>query len=520
MAQTAFLIVLTGSQEVPSVTTTASGYGMAIYDSVAKTLEYTITVRGLDWGSYLGLPASTASTADNVTAARFMNAALGANGASVLEWKTQDTGGGSNNFGVLPGDFFLTASGSSARARTSTVSTPCSRERPSARSLLFTPISRLVGHPTGEIRGQFFAVATDASETVQGTFNDDIIVGLGGNDILKGLDGTDILIGRAGNNTYDGGDELSAPQPDWADYRYDPAGININLATGIGTNGFGGTDDFIVPDFFGDDMIGVQNIAGSAQGDTIVGSDEDNVIRGRGGNNNLDGGAHSTFGGDTADYSEALGGVTISLLSGGTNGYGGTDTLANFEHLIGSAHNDVLTGNAGDNIFRGGAGNNTYNGGGGFDSVFYDRSTAGVSINLTGGTEQFNQIDQIRGSAFNDTITGDGQANILDGSFGSDILSGGGGDDQLFGGLNTGVESDQLDGGEGNDVLVVITHRPITEHIPGNGGIARGGNGNDELRGGSDSELIGGFGADIYTSNVGGSSFVSYAGSACRQCEP
>ena len=102
----------------------------------------------------------------------------------------------------------------------------------------------------------------------------------------------------------------------------------------------------------------------------------------------------------------------------------------------------------------------------------------------------------------------------MDGSFGSDILSGGGGDDQLFGGLNTGVESDQLDGGEGNDVLVVITHRPITEHIPGNGGIARGGNGNDELRGGSNSELIGGFGADIYTSNVGGSSFVSYAGSA------
>ena len=64
-----------------------------------------------------------------------------------------------------------------------------------------------VGHPTGEIRGQFIGMATDASETVQGTFNDDMLVGLGGDDILKGSDGNDILIGGAGNNTYDGGDD-------------------------------------------------------------------------------------------------------------------------------------------------------------------------------------------------------------------------------------------------------------------------------------------------------------------------
>ncbi|MCZ8248329.1 calcium-binding protein, partial [Microcystis sp. LE19-195.1E] len=59
----------------------------------------------------------------------------------------------------------------------------------------------------------------------------------------------------------------------------------------------------------------------------------------------------------------------------------------------------------------------------------------------------------------NDTITGDGQANILSGNAGNDIINGGLGNDTLNGGLgndtlNGGDGNDTLNGGDDNDTLV------------------------------------------------------------------
>ncbi len=58
-----------------------------------------------------------------------------------------------------------------------------------------------------------------------------------------------------------------------------------------------------------------------------------------------------------------------------------TDTLSNFENIIGSNYNDTLTGDAGNNVINGGSGNDTINGGDGADTLYggYGADT------LTGG---------------------------------------------------------------------------------------------------------------------------------------
>ena len=62
------------------------------------------------------------------------------------------------------------------------------------------------------------------------------------------------------------------------------------------------------------------------------------------------------------------------------------------------------------------------------------------------------------GSAFNDGLGGDDQANVLRGEDGDDVLLGFGGDDTVHGGggndlINGGAGNDRLDGGDGVDTI-------------------------------------------------------------------
>jgi Ca2+-binding RTX toxin-like protein len=75
----------------------------------------------------------------------------------------------------------------------------------------------------------------------------------------------------------------------------------------------------------------------------------------------------------TADYSTAAAGVTVSLgLTGGQNTVGaGIDTLSGIENLTGSGYNDTLSGDSGDNVITGGLGNDKLAGGNGSDTFIY-----------------------------------------------------------------------------------------------------------------------------------------------------
>jgi VCBS repeat-containing protein len=65
--------------------------------------------------------------------------------------------------------------------------------------------------------------------------------------------------------------------------------------------------------------------------------------------------------GDTVDYSSATGPISVNLLTGATSGTAAQgDLFSSIENLRGTAFNDTLTGDGHDNILFGGAGNDTF----------------------------------------------------------------------------------------------------------------------------------------------------------------
>ncbi len=232
----------------------------------------------------------------------------------------------------------------------------------------------------------------------------------------------------------------------------------------------------------------IENAIGGSGADTIVGNGANNALRGNAGNDILDGGA----GTDTAIYSGNAAAYTIThgteLFNGvayrvtTVAGPDGTDRLYNIESLQfadgtiavnssvaagirlegdntnntltgtqyadilnGAGGNDTMNGGDGDDIIISGRGSDTLNGGAGIDTADYSSFTGALTINLAtgqttkpagegGGTDTLSGIENVRGTVFNDTITGDGNANRIEGGGGSDTISGGGGNDVLIAG--------------------------------------------------------------------------------------
>ncbi len=119
-------------------------------------------------------------------------------------------------------------------------------------------------------------------------------------------------------------------------------------------------------------------------------------------------------------------------------GYDGDDTLY---ALDGS---DWLEGGDGfDQFIAGsGAGDDVYIGGNDTDTISYESTQAGVTVNLgttyaSGpeiGNDRVFDVENVLGGAGNDTLVGSNAANEIYGLLGDDTLSGGGGDDTLYGG--------------------------------------------------------------------------------------
>ncbi len=122
-------------------------------------------------------------------------------------------------------------------------------------------------------------------------------------------------------------------------------------------------------------------------------------------------------------------------------------------------------------------------GGDGTDTVTYGASDAGVVVDLGKTTAQagghaagdlLSNIENIIGSAYDDTLTGDTNNNKLSGREGNDTLNGGDGNDRLEGGVN----DDTLNGGAGDDTLIGGTGVDTLD----------GGAGADMLTGGDDTD--------------------------------
>ena len=219
--------------------------------------------------------------------------------------------------------------------------------------------------------------------------------------------------------------------------------------------GLGGGD--VIKGLGGGDRIcggnGSDKLIGGDRGDALVGEAGNDILSGGGGNDGFFGGAGTdSFNGgagidDLASYFYAPSGVQADLTAGTASGGEGTDTWTGIEDLEGSRFDDTLTGDANWNFFYPGEGNDTVVGGGDLrDQVNYFYSGSAVIVDLTAGTVT---------GAGTDTLTGIGQVvgsshdDTITGDANANVLNGGPGNDTISGAAG----DDTLDGGDGTDTL-------------------------------------------------------------------
>lgn len=320
-------------------------------------------------------------------------------------------------------------------------------------------------------------------ENVTGTDFDDYITaqGVSYNTVLEGGKGKDTLVGGSGNDLLFGDADadklIGNGGEDGTSYIFSWGAVNIDMQRAVQ---FGG-------DAQGDVLISIEDVQGSINNDTIRGNASNNVIDGSNGDDVLDGrgGQDKVFGGfgndliyggrdgDTLDggpgrntlsYANTFA-VTVDLghtqdtagnfianaapdniVMSSANPYGLGRGYSTFTTLIGSAFADSLTGDIAGNLIRGGDGSDFINGdygddiliggngadtivgGQGTDWVYYNDSSVGVTVNLTGtgqgGTAQgdtffapgstTDTVENILGSFYADTLTGNALNNLID----------------------------------------------------------------------------------------------------------
>lgn len=331
-----------------------------------------------------------------------------------------------------------------------------------------------------------------------GNGNDGIYAGTG-NDRVYGGGGDDWIEIAEGSSTIDGGlgrDMLSfatlSVAPKQSGYR-----VDVDLTRGIATT-------------WGDDrysVTGIERVTGTGAADRMRGSTGDDHLRTMGdydwitattGNDTYDGGT----GADMVSYldwvgpsidrgasplNSALGrppvganvtGVLVDMNNAANNkGLAAGHTFVSIERITGTSWGDVFYGDSNENDFRGMGGDDwfvsstggreRYYGGSGSDTVTYFNAKSGVIANLGNGAKDngketgtgsggdasrdlYFEVENLVGSNFKDTITGNSDRNILLGLNGDDFIYGGAGGDTLKGGLG----DDRLFGGRGTDTAL------------------------------------------------------------------
>ena len=256
-----------------------------------------------------------------------------------------------------------------------------------------------------------------ASDTICGGAGDDRLMAGKGSDRAFGGTGNDQIVNQKGKDrSYgeSGDDQLrGGPSKDFSS-----GGAGNDLVDGS-------SDRDSLHGDSGDDLV-----LGGDGTDDMHGDDGNDVMKGGSGGEDMFGGP-----GDDDLYGE--------LLDDTLNGEAGNDLL------VGSHGIDEMRGGPGDDWLRGGTNRDRYQGDDGSDTASFlsampneeFKSPLGVTVNLAAGTAQspggadtLAAVENVLGSAFNDTLIGNGGANRLDGSAGNDTISGAAARDSLLGG--------------------------------------------------------------------------------------
>ena len=193
--------------------------------------------------------------------------------------------------------------------------------------------------------------------------------------------------------------------------------------------------------------------------DTHVGTDADDILEGRYGADVLDGRGQPDDGiGDTASYYRASDAVNVSLAAGrGYTGEAKGDTLIDIENLVGSDYEDTLTGDSGDNILLGSWGNDTLDGGPGADLLVGGHGIDTVTYRYAYSTHGV-RVDLALGVADGSAAEGDTLISI-------ENIIGSLQDDELYG----DEAANRLRGHAGDDLLVGRGGRDVFVYYPDGG---------------------------------------------------
>lgn len=265
---------------------------------------------------------------------------------------------------------------------------------------------------------------------------------------------------------------------------------NLNVVQGGAAYGGAGADGF-----------------NSSRGSWFIqGNQGDDVIR-------LAGGSNTIYGGQDNDRI-VLNELVDSSATSGQNfaqGNRGDDTV------VGAGRSDTLLGGQGNDVLDGQGGQDFINGNLGNDSITGNGQLLGEGGDdlLTGGAESSNvlrggdgddrlvassvTVGGVRRGATNTMFGDDGDDFIRSESPAADTMFGGLGNDVLVGSGNDADQVDQLNGEEGDDVLV----------IQAGGDLLRGGSGADSLNANDGADTLdGGTGADTLSGGAGADRFV------------
>ena len=344
---------------------------------------------------------------------------------------------------------------------------------------------------------------TSASDSLTGGDGDDLIRGMAGGDTLHGGGGHDFINGGYGNDALFGEDGVDALWGSWGDDTLLGGAGDDHLRPGGGdgvVDGGEGRDTLVLgrsplddvsgatvdlrrvgPQNTGQGLVsfsGVEDITGTALGDTLTG----------------DAGANRISGGGTGpDILDGQGGD--DTLDGGRDqdwllGWEGDDLIRPQ-----GGRNEVEAGDGDDWIWLDADSDTTVDGGAGTDLVSWRLQflPEGLDIELSFAGDQAIRdgfvnlvgVEAVTASEDDDRIRGSGADNRLYGDAGDDRLGGGGGDDFVYGDAFIG-----LDGKLGHVA-------PF--HIEGSADALAGGAGSDTLIGGAGGDrLTGGDGADVF----------------------
>jgi Ca2+-binding RTX toxin-like protein len=368
-------------------------------------------------------------------------------------------------------------------------------------------------------------------ENLTGSGYADILTGNWKNNVLKGLAGADILAGANGNDTYvieNMGDTVKETNASLT--QIDTVQTWVSHTLGANVENL--------------QLLGAGNLSG-------IGNGLANVLYANSGNNVLNGGA----GIDTVSYQYGATksvAVNLAVTTAQATGGSGSDSLAGFENLVGSAYADTLAGNGAANRLIGGAGADILKGWNGDDTYIVDHISDSVTESIGAGIDAVQSsvtytlpvnvenlaltgtsaIDGM-GNGLANTLTGNGAANRLNGGAGADTLKGWNGNDTYVvdntgdsvtessgAGIDTvqsavpytlgaNVENLTLTGtaalnGTGNALANMLQGNDVNNALNGGFGtdILKGWAGNDTLNGGADADtLYGGAGNDIFVFN-------------------